>query len=99
MSLKPFALFVLALIIAGLAAGCRSEVSKSTVAEKPADDAKAEVVVCPVMGTEIPDVTRAAASSEYNGKTYYFCCPGCKAAFDKNPEKYADNTSKDPDSE
>ncbi len=30
----------------------------------------------------------AAAKSEYKGKTYYFCSKGCKAQFDKNPEKY-----------
>jgi YHS domain-containing protein len=26
--------------------------------------------------------------SEYAGKTYYFCAPGCKKAFDGNPGKY-----------
>ncbi len=26
--------------------------------------------------------------SEYKGKTYYFCAPGCKKAFDAEPEKY-----------
>jgi YHS domain-containing protein len=26
--------------------------------------------------------------TEYNGKTYYFCAPGCKKAFEKNPEEY-----------
>ena len=26
--------------------------------------------------------------SEYNGKMYYFCAPGCKRAFDREPEKY-----------
>jgi len=45
--------------------------------------------VCPVMGTKIPDVSKAAGKSVYKGKTYYFCCPGCKPEFDKNPEKYA----------
>ena len=29
-----------------------------------------------------------AAKSVYKGKTYYFCCPGCKEPFDKDPEKY-----------
>jgi YHS domain-containing protein len=24
----------------------------------------------------------------YKGKTYYFCAPGCKIAFEENPEKY-----------
>ncbi|MFX0079945.1 MAG: YHS domain-containing protein [Candidatus Hermodarchaeota archaeon] len=27
-------------------------------------------------------------TSKYKGKTYYFCAPGCKTEFDKNPEKY-----------
>jgi YHS domain-containing protein len=44
--------------------------------------------VCPVMGTKIPDVTKAAGKSVYKGKTYYFCCGGCKPAFDRNPAKY-----------
>ncbi len=26
--------------------------------------------------------------SEYKGKTYYFCAPGCKKKFDADPEKY-----------
>ncbi len=34
------------------------------------------------------DEKSAAATSEYKGKTYYFCAPGCKAAFEKAPEKY-----------
>jgi len=34
------------------------------------------------------DPKTAAAKSEYKGQTYYFCAPGCKRAFDKNPEKY-----------
>ncbi|MGI6295633.1 MAG: YHS domain-containing protein [Armatimonadota bacterium] len=45
--------------------------------------------VCPVMGSKIPDVTKAAGKSVYKGKTYYFCCAGCKPKFDKNPAKYA----------
>ena len=41
-------------------------------------------VVC---GMQV-DPTKAAGSSEYNGKTYYFCAPGCKRSFEKEPEKY-----------
>src|SRR3990172_6382020 len=55
----------------------------------PVASAKTTAAVCPVMGTKIPDVKKAAGKSVYKGKTYYFCCPNsCKAAFDKNPEKY-----------
>lgn len=36
------------------------------------------------------DVDEASApfTSEYQGKKYYFCAPGCKKLFEKNPEKY-----------
>jgi Cu+-exporting ATPase len=34
------------------------------------------------------DPATAAGTSEYKGQTYYFCAPGCKASFDKDPEKY-----------
>lgn len=41
----------------------------------------------PVCGMEIDSKT-AAGSSTYEGKTYYFCNPGCKLHFDKEPKKY-----------
>lgn len=34
------------------------------------------------------DEKKAAATSVYKGKTYYFCAKGCKERFDKDPEKY-----------
>jgi len=41
----------------------------------------------PVCGMNV-NPRNAAGKSEYKGQTYYFCCPGCKASFDKDPEKY-----------
>lgn len=41
----------------------------------------------PVCGMDV-DPSQAAATSVYNGQTYYFCSRGCKVAFDKDPEKY-----------
>lgn len=41
----------------------------------------------PVCGMTIPKYA-AAAQSEYNGQTYYFCYTACKALFDWDPEKY-----------
>ena len=35
------------------------------------------------------DEGKAEYTSTYKGKTYYFCSPACKKAFDQNPEKYA----------
>ncbi len=42
----------------------------------------------PVCGMQVDEKT-AAGKSEYQGQTYYFCSPGCKATFDKDPQKYA----------
>jgi Cu+-exporting ATPase len=47
----------------------------------------ANTVKDPVCGMEI-DPETAAGKSEYKGQTYYFCAPGCKKSFDKDPEKY-----------
>ncbi len=41
-------------------------------------------VVC---GMEIKPA-EAAGKVEYKGQTYYFCSPGCKRSFEKEPEKY-----------
>ena len=41
----------------------------------------------PVCGMDIDEKT-AAGKSVYQGQTYYFCSPGCKQAFDKEPQKY-----------
>ena len=41
----------------------------------------------PVCGMEV-DEKSPAATYDYKGQTYYFCAPGCKAAFEKEPEKY-----------
>jgi YHS domain-containing protein len=35
------------------------------------------------------DESKAAATAVYRGQTYYFCSQGCKATFEKAPEKYA----------
>ncbi|MFC2001887.1 heavy metal translocating P-type ATPase [Chloroflexota bacterium] len=45
------------------------------------------MVIDPVCKMEIEE-SKAAATTDYNGKKYYFCAIGCKKAFDENPEKY-----------
>lgn len=45
------------------------------------------MAIDPVCGMEV-DKTTATWKSEYKGEIYYFCAPGCKASFDKNPGKY-----------
>ena len=41
----------------------------------------------PVCGMTV-EIATAHFTSEYNGRTYYFCAAGCKRSFDKEPGKY-----------
>jgi P-type Cu+ transporter len=41
----------------------------------------------PVCDMEV-DPQTAAAKSEYQGKTYYFCSLSCKQDFDADPKQY-----------
>ncbi|MFC2068701.1 YHS domain-containing protein [Chloroflexota bacterium] len=41
----------------------------------------------PVCKMDVDEKT-ASATSEYKGRTYYFCAAGCKKAFDADPKKY-----------
>jgi len=34
------------------------------------------------------DETKAKFITEYKGKKFYFCAPGCKKKFEKEPEKF-----------
>jgi YHS domain-containing protein len=45
----------------------------------------------PVCGMDV-DPKTATLKSDYKGQTYYFCSPGCKRSFDKEPEKYVAKT-------
>ena len=45
----------------------------------------------PVCGMMV-DPEKAPAKTEYEGKTYYFCAPGCKMAFEEDPERYLEGT-------
>ena len=48
--------------------------------------ATAEQTMCPVMKGPI----NKDYFTTYQGKKVYFCCPGCKEKFEKEPQKYLD---------
>jgi len=57
------------------------------------DNGKKKDLHCAVMPQDKVDVkkaTKAKLFSDYKGNRYYFCCAGCKPAFDKDPAKYKD---------
>ncbi|MGP4032707.1 XdhC family protein [Pseudarthrobacter sp. 1C304] len=56
-------------------------------ARPPAEDAPA-TATDPVCGMTVT-TGESALQLEHNGVTVYFCCPGCRAAFRKDPERYA----------
>jgi YHS domain-containing protein len=50
------------------------------------------MAIDPVCKMEVEEAT-AQWTSEYKGQTYYFCAPGCKTSFDKDPENYLSGDS------
>ncbi len=78
------------------ACGCGSNKSDSNVSleqQTQQQDVAKEKVQCPVMKTWILP-SEAADKTDYNGKTYYFCCGGCKEQFLKNPDQYINSETK-----
>jgi xanthine dehydrogenase accessory factor len=57
----------------------RNDISASREIKEEATD--------PICGMTV-DVRKAKHRSEFAGKPFYFCCGGCKQAFDKQPDKY-----------
>jgi len=51
------------------------------------EDIEVEESVDPVCGMTV-EVASARHTSEHDGITYYFCCPGCKKAFEKDPATF-----------
>ncbi|MBI1331621.1 MAG: YHS domain-containing protein [Armatimonadetes bacterium] len=47
-------------------------------------------IVCPVTGDTIASPDKAVGHQDYNGKRYYFCCPGCPDQFKADPAKFED---------
>ena len=43
-----------------------------------------------VCGMDVDEAEARAKglTAEYQGQTYYFCAPGCKRAFDRDPESF-----------
>ncbi|MFC2163938.1 YHS domain-containing protein [Acidobacteriota bacterium] len=63
---------------------CKDKFVKNPGQYVRADD---KVMTCPVSGESFKK-SEMTESAEYNSKTYYFCCPGCKEKFEADPEKY-----------
>jgi YHS domain-containing protein len=47
----------------------------------------------PVCKSEV-NPESAEAQAEYMGLTFYFCSEACKSAFERDPERYLDDTDR-----
>ena len=99
--IKQFSTLLLSLIISltvvtyAIACGCGCMGDNCGASNTPPTQVQQteEKVQCPVMKNWIL-ASEAADSTEYNSKTYYFCCGGCKEQFLKNPDQYINSETK-----
>jgi xanthine dehydrogenase accessory factor len=80
---QEIAVSILAEIVQMRAAGKAQAPAASKSAEHAVVTGEARDPVCGMT------VDSARHRSEYQNTSFYFCCAGCKQAFDKEPEKYA----------
>ena len=50
----------------------------------------------PICKMDVDTDNPPGGQSEYRGTSYYFCAPGCKVAFDREPEKYLQQAGQPP---
>jgi YHS domain-containing protein len=66
-----------------------AEAAHATMAAAGSDvAATAKDPICG-MTVDTAEAKAAGRTSTYEGRTYYFCAPGCKEAFDKDPAAHA----------
>ncbi len=77
----------LAAAAAAAPAGMEAPTGSAPAESGPTESGTASAVD-PVCGMSVPAL-EASLHLEHNGITVYFCSPGCRAAFRKDPERYA----------
>lgn len=55
---------------------------------------KSETAVDPVCDMEVDTSNPPGGVAVYEGETYYFCGPGCRVAFQKDPAAYLSGEKK-----
>jgi Cu+-exporting ATPase len=64
-----------------------AKTAPATGVKEPGDAKVGDTAKCPVSGEEFT-VEASSPKAEHDGKTYYFCCGGCKKKFEADPAKY-----------
>lgn len=70
-------------------------ITRNIIGNVVAEESNKIKLLCPVTGDWFVKSAKTP-KSVYKEKTYYFCCPGCKPQFEKDPEKYVSKISKTP---
>jgi len=78
---REMAASILAELVGMKAAGTLNPAANTTEA------VRAETAIDPICGMEVP-ADESSRPYEFQGVTYYFCCPGCRAKFVENPESH-----------
>ena len=76
-------------ILAEIVQARKSKMTALDIEDVPVDKSALVNAQDPVCGMAV-ETSVANYLSEYKGKTFYFCCSGCKQTFDKQPEVYAE---------
>jgi uncharacterized protein len=76
-----------AVILMGLVMGTIGNLIKFESKGPASPLQKAEITTDPVCGMSVD--TEKGLTSEYEGRSYYFCSPHCQATFEKEAQKYA----------
>ena len=50
------------------------------------------MAIDPVCKMEVDTANPPGGKTEHGGQTYYFCAPGCKRMFERDPDKYLDRS-------
>ena len=84
LGIKFTAFIFFAVIVIGLVIGLVGNLIK--IEPKAFASRNEQLAVDPVCGMNVE--TDKAIKTEYNGKTYYFCCSHCQQPFVNNPQEY-----------
>lgn len=76
----------------GISLSVMAEISSLRAERRPEQAVGPENATDPVCGMAV-EVASARHTSEHGGETLYFCCPGCKSEFDREPGKYVTRAS------
>ena len=82
----------------GISLSIMAEISSLRAKLRPSSEPTRELLGQPGEATDpvcgmLVEISSARHVVEHAGRHYYFCCSGCKQAFQKEPEKYAAQVS------